>query len=256
MLDPADLIGVLELHHQRVIQTWRAFTPDQWAHPSRNADWTVHQTVRHVADTHELGAGAANGDTEGNEIVGFDPNSTPDAWLDDSAGESPAATIDRFAAATTRLRSGVSNRLAADDQTQSRTVYGTAHWTTNVVHILWDSWLHERDILLPLGLDAESTTGEQRLVGLYGLLMAVVPTMLFKQSIAATVELVGLDRHTISVTCGPDGITAEEDSGAEVNITGSHASAIDALAGRGRTVSDALPGVPEEFGAMAAFLSG
>lgn len=253
-LDADELGDLLRAHHQRLLDNWQGFAPAQWESPSRNKEWTVHHTVRHVADVVERGAAAMNREPALGEDA-FDPRSTPDAWLAASDGESPVDTIDRFTAASTVFRAGVADRLAAGDNSRDRTVYGTAHWTVNVAHVLWDSWLHERDVLLPLGLPAPSTEEEERLVGLYGLLMALVPSMTFEQSISATVQLRGVGLRTIEVSCDAGFLGSAEVPAGAAPITGAMPAAIDALAGRGDAVADALPGAPEELGFLAAFFN-
>lgn len=253
-LSSEELVGLLADHHRRLIDTWSAFTSSQWAHQSRNAKWTVHHTVRHVADAMERVTSAVHGDPL-LDVDGFDPLSTPEAWLASSDDESSIATIDRFAAASTRFRRGVSDRLACGDDSRDRTVYGTAHWTVNVAHVLWDSWLHERDVLLPLGQPALSSEEEQRLVSLYGVLMALAPSMLSGQSLSSTVQLTGLGVRTIEVSCEPGSLRSAEVPAIGAVIAGAMPAAIDALAGRGDAVANALPGAPEELGFLAALFN-
>jgi len=253
-LDAEELVDLLAVHHRRLVDTWQGFSPAQWERQSRNTEWTVHHTVRHVADAMERVTAAVNREPAlgANE---FDPRSTPASWLTSSEGESPGATIDRFVAASTSLRAGVGDRLASGDDAHDRTVYGTAHWTVNVAHVLWDSWLHERDVLLPLGQPATSSEAEERLVGLYGLLMALVPSMMFEQSVSATVQLRGVGLRTIEVSCDGDSLLSDEVPTGAATISGAMPAAIDALAGRGDAVADALPGAPEELGYLAAFFN-
>lgn len=253
-LDSDELVDLLAVHHRRLIVTWQNFASAQWQHQSRNAEWTVHHTVRHVADGAERVAAAVNG----HPVRGggaFDPRTTPSEWLAASEDESPSATIERFAAASTSLRTGVADRLESGDMTHDRTVYGTAHWTVNVAHVLWDSWLHERDVLLPLGQPAPCSEEEERLVGLYGLLIALVPSMTFGHSISSTVRLTGVGQRTIEVSCHENSLVSSEVPVTAGAICGAMPAAIDALAGRGDAVGDALPGAPEELGFLAAFFN-
>lgn len=253
-IGPEELVDLLAVHHHRLIDTWQSFAPAQWAHHSRNTEWTVHHTVRHVADAMERVVAAANGEPTLDKHD-FDPRSTPTVWLTTSEDELPSATIERFAEASASHRTRISDRFACGDDARERTVYGTAHWTVNVAHVLWDSWLHERDVLLPLGQPAPSSKAEERLVGLYGLLMALVPSMMFEQSVSSTVQLSGLGTHTIEVRCDAGSLRSSEVPGVATAISGAMPAAIDALAGRGDAVADALPGAPEELGFLAAFFN-
>ncbi|MEQ8841657.1 MAG: maleylpyruvate isomerase family mycothiol-dependent enzyme [Acidimicrobiales bacterium] len=247
------LTAVLTDHHQRLVETWRTFTREQWDHPSRNPEWTVHQTVRHLADALDRGAGIVTVDRSQGEPR-FDPRSTPDEWLAASDHDSPERTIERFSSAASTYRDRVGERWAAGDTAHESTVYGTAHWTVNVAHLLWDSWIHERDVLLPLGLPAVSSEAEERVVGLYGLLMALVPSRSTGRSVVATVQLRGLGRHTIEATNEAGSLVSAEISDDAPAICGVLTETIDALAGRG-DVADALPGAPTELGMLAAFFN-
>ena len=74
-LDAEELPLVLAAHHARLMRGWREFTADQWDSASRNERWSVHETVRHVADAMERGAGAADGDDDVEFLDQFDPRS-------------------------------------------------------------------------------------------------------------------------------------------------------------------------------------
>lgn len=138
-LDADELLAILQTHHARLIDTWRGFTSDEWEHATRNDRWSVHQTVRHVADGTERGAAQVCRDPDRDVLDGFDPRSTPEAWLAASEGEAPSASIERFERAAQRLVAGARDRLAAGDDSQDQAVYGDVHWTVNLVHLLWDS---------------------------------------------------------------------------------------------------------------------
>jgi hypothetical protein len=254
-LDADELSSVLATQQARLTRGWREFTVDQWDCATRNERWSVHETVRHVADGMEFGAAAADGDNDLEALDGFDPRSTPDTWLAGSSGESPAATMERFDVAACRFRDALRTRLASDDDARATTVYGEAHWTMNVAHLLWDFWVHERDVLLPLGIEQHCPVDEERLVGLYGVFMSAVPSKLFDQPMSAAVELVGRNRSTLSLSFDGREIICEEDAGAAVSATGEHGPALDALAGRGLAVDEALPGAPPEMGLLAAYFN-
>ncbi|MEZ5169070.1 MAG: hypothetical protein R2695_22230 [Acidimicrobiales bacterium] len=226
-----------------MVRTWTGFTADDWTRPSRNADWTMHLTARHVADAMQAGTASVCGEPAPFAVGAFDPNSTPDDWLRSSAHESPAATIDRFTHAAEQLRHAVGTRMAAGDQSQGATVYGPAHWTVMVVHLLWDSWLHERDILLPLGRTPASTPDEDRLAVLYGLLMAMLPSRMTGETLTVTIGLDGPAPRTVMASCRGDQIEAAEvrvgdatDTTAE--LVADPATLTDALSGRGRSLTE------------------
>lgn len=251
-----ELVGVLTTHQERLLRSWQSFSDEQWDHPSRNASWSVHDTVRHVADVMQGSAAGVRGESSPFKVDGFDPNATPDVWLAASADDPPARTIERFAEAAPRWRERVGERAAADDASIGRTVYGPAHWSVGVVHVFWDSWLHERDVLLPLSLPAESSIGEQRLAGLYGALMALVPARMMEQPITTSIAFGGLEPHAVAVSHDGGRLVSSEADADEAVLAADAAAVIDSLSGRGDPVSLVLPGAPEELGILAAFLQG
>lgn len=256
LLEPDRFMAVFEAHRRRLVDTWTSFGPDDWGHASRNADWTVHQTVRHVADAMERGAAKVRGEADAGSLDGFDPRATPDRWLAASATESPAETIRRYDSAAARMADGFERRWG--DDSFDEVVYGRAHWTVNPAHIVWDSWLHERDVALPLGLEPASSGDEERIVGLYGLLISLLPSRMMEQTVSTAVELVGLTAGAgaIELRCEGGTIGVAEVTDAAVVASGALRESIDALAGRGCSVEQALPGAPAELGYFAAFLSG
>lgn len=250
------LLSVLELHHRRLLDRWRGLTHDEWRRGTRNPKWSVHDTARHVADAMEQGAAAAEGADDLESLRDFDPRSTPLEWLEGSAGETPAETCSRYETAARRLRDAVGSRLAAGDDARATTVYGDAHWTMNVVHILWDSWIHERDVLLPADESQTCSAEEERLVGLYGVFMAGVPSKVLGLELTAIVTLEGQQATTLELRCAGEQLSCRETPAGRSQASGDHGQAVDALSGRGLSVEDALPGAPGELALLAAYMQG
>jgi DinB family protein len=249
-----ELVGVLEVHHTRTLALWGSLTADQWSQPSRNQAWTIHETARHAADALEVGTARLTDIASPLRLDGFDPNTTPDEWLARSDGETPADTIDRYFSTARQSRVGVAERMARGDNSVTGAPYGEAHWATLVVHLLWDSWLHERDIAFPLGLDAPSTPDEQRLVGLYAVLMALVPLQGADPAAEHHLALGGDIDSTIRGRTDGGGIDVREVS--EPCEMGADAPAlIDSLSGRGTPITELIPEIPEPLTLFAAYLS-
>jgi len=255
-LSAEEFVGVLSAHHDRVVEMWQALTPEQWEELSRNPAWSVHDTARHVADAMALGASAVLGEPSPFTLGEFDPRSTPDIWLAESAGDVPARTVERYADAAQRLRVRVGERMAAGDSSLGRTVYGPAHWSVNVVHIFWDSWLHERDVLIPLGLVAESTNDEQRLAALYGLLMAMVPARMMEQSFTATIDFTGSGGHVVTAAHESGEISSAESFSLDTDLAGDLCTVVDSLSGRGEALEELIPEAPAMLGSLGQFMAG
>lgn len=152
---PDDVRAPFVRQRRRLAAALEGLGPEQWAAPSRCAGWRVQDVVAHLTDadgywTISLQAGLAGEPTR--ILDGFDPEATP-AALVGAAGDPPAEQVrDRFLGATAALLDAIE---ALDDAGWSATVEappGHVATTAMVHHALWDGWVHERDILLPLGL--------------------------------------------------------------------------------------------------------
>src|SRR5215472_9735098 len=99
--DPQHLVEVLGEQRHRFAAILRRFGPDDWAVPTRCADWSAHEVVRHLCDCNMIAGGAE--DRTLDITAGFDPRITPRPWLTASVGQSPAATLGRLEATTEEL---------------------------------------------------------------------------------------------------------------------------------------------------------
>lgn len=253
-LSPDELVGLLAAHHGRLIDNWTGLTDEQWSCPSRNARWTVHETVRHVADAMEATAAGVADRESRFSVDGFDARTTPIGWLAGSAGESPSRTIERFAAAAETTRDLTGRRLAAADASIRAMVYGPVHWSVGVVHAFWDSWVHERDVMLPLGLPANSTVDEARLAGMYGLLMATLPARMMEQPFTVEVRLAGPDR-VVAAAHDRGRCAGWETDATAADLAGEVGRVVDALCGRGDPIAEVLPGSPALLSAFGAHMA-
>lgn len=172
-----------------------------------------------------------------------------------SGDDSPSRTIERYATAAVRLRNRVGERVTAGDASIGTTVYGPAHWSVAVVHVFWDSWLHERDTLLPLGLPVQATIDEQRLAGIYGLLMIMVPLKIMETSFSAVIEYTGPAGRTVAATHEDGRVSSIETEPTDTELTGELCTVVDALSGRGTPIAELLPAAPDLLGFFARFMS-
>ena len=150
-LDMPHLVEVFGEQRQRFVAVLRGFGPDDWAAPTRCADWSAHDVVRHLCDATAFATAAGPDDRTLDMTAGFDPRITPREYLAASAGESPAATLGRLVATTSELLACARGRLAGGSRFDVYLPYGPMDWTVLLLHLFWDSWIHERDVLLARG---------------------------------------------------------------------------------------------------------
>jgi uncharacterized protein (TIGR03083 family) len=209
-LDPGRLLEVFGEQRQRFVAVLRGFGPDDWAAPTRCADWSAHDVIRHLCDCNALAAGAGPDDRTLDVTAGFDPRITPRGWLTASADESPGATLRRFEATTEELLALQRARLAQNRRFNVGLPYGPMDWTVLALHGFWDSWLHERDVLLTRGTEHPTDGDATFYATAYGLFIAAVVASMFGDQVQEKLTLGGggggvfdLDSHggvTLTVT--------------------------------------------------------
>ena len=239
-LDPEHLLEVFGEQRRRFVAVLRGFGPDDWAAPTRCADWSAHDVVRHLCDGTAIGIAAGPGDRTLDLTAGFDPRITPRGWLTASAGESPAATLGRLVATTSELLACARGRLAGGSRFDVYLPYGPMDWTVLILHLFWDSWIHERDVLLARGAEHPTSDDATGYAAAYGLFISAVVASLFGDPVRDTLML-----------GGDSGGTFDLDSRGAVTLTVGRehaagppaAEVADALAGRApaAAVLGALP---------------
>jgi uncharacterized protein (TIGR03083 family) len=240
-LDPEHLLEVFGEQRRRFAAVLQEFGPGDWAAPTRCPGWSAHEVVRHLCDCNARGASAGPDDRTLDLTAGFDPRTTPSGWLTASAGEPPEATLSRFLATTEELLAVLRARLAQDRRFDVRLPFGPMDWTVFVLHGFWDSWLHERDVLLPRGADHPTDGDATGYAAAYGVFIAAAVASMFGDPVQDKLTLGGdgggvfdLDSHGDAVTLTVTRLTTAGPPAAQVT---------DALAGRAPT-SAVLGGLP------------
>ena len=214
--------------------------PSDWAAPTRCADWSAHEVVRHLCDANAIGIAAGPDDGTLDTSERFDPRTSPRTWLAASAGESPGVTLDRFVATTGELFALARDRLAQGRRFDVRMPYGPMDWTVLMLHGFWDSWIHERDVLLARGID-HPTDGDATLYATaYGVFIAAAVASMFGGQVQEKLTLGGEGGGIFEVDSrGGVTLTVRRVAGAGPRA----AEVADALAGRAQ-IAAALPELP------------
>jgi uncharacterized protein (TIGR03083 family) len=227
--DPWHLLDVFSRQRQRFTAVLHRFGPADWAAPTRCAEWSAHDVVRHLCDTNIRAAGVGPDDRTLDVGAGFDPRITPRRWLAASDGEPPDATLGRFVATTEDRLARDRARHAQGRRFDVLMPYGPADWTVRMLHGFWDSWLHERDVLLAQGRCHPTDADATWYATAYGVFLAAAAAAMFGDPVRETLTLGGdgggvfdLDRRG-GVTLTVTRVTAAGPPAAQLT---------DALAGR------------------------
>jgi uncharacterized protein (TIGR03083 family) len=148
----------------------------EWATPSRCDGWSVQDVVAHLVGVNAFWALSITKGREGEPtryLTRFDPVDTPARMVEDARGVPPREVLDRFVESNTALAASLAD-LAQDDWTSVLAEGPPGHVSLRCIalHALWDSWVHERDVLLPLGrptvVEDDEVRGSLRYVAALG----------------------------------------------------------------------------------------
>jgi uncharacterized protein (TIGR03083 family) len=155
---PDDVLEPLTRQRRRLLATLAELDDAQWAAPSRCEGWSVQDVIAHLCGTNQFWAvsiacGRQGAPSQFLAAVGFDPVATPEQMVDAVRHEAPAATLARFDETNAALAESLVAITEAEWMAPAEAPLGHVPLCAVVAHALWDSWIHERDIVVPLGLD-------------------------------------------------------------------------------------------------------
>ena len=209
------------------------FTDEQWAHPSRCEGWSARDVIVHLDSTNffwtlSIAAGLRGEPTM--YLSTFDPVASPATSVAQSGDLSFAEVRDRFVESTDTLV----RQLEALD-TDACTMLAEAppgHVPISSVlhHALWDAWVHERDILLPVGREPDREADEVRACLRW--VAALGPALALSRGEVRTGRLaIEATNPDVEVLVEIDGRVAvtEESGHADVVLQGDAVELVDAL---------------------------
>jgi uncharacterized protein (TIGR03083 family) len=152
MGDPA---APLLRQRRRLADTVAGLDADQWAAPTRCEGWSVQDVVVHLTTTNQFWAVSITAGRNGAPtrlLAKFDPVATPAELVALERSKSSAEVLERFVGSNDDLAASIADLDDAGWAIPAEAPPGHLALRCVVLHALWDSWIHERDIMLPLGL--------------------------------------------------------------------------------------------------------
>ena len=128
----------------------------QWQAASRCAGWTVQDVVAHLVGVTafwEASVGAGLAGTPTRLLAAFDPAATPPLMVEPMRTLTPNEVLEQFVSSNDGFLGAIEG---LDERGWSMIAEAPAgHLPIRILvhHALWDCWVHERDIALPLGLE-------------------------------------------------------------------------------------------------------
>ena len=123
---------------------------------SRCAEWTVRDVVAHLVGVNVVLAASVIAGLAGtpSRILGggFDPATTPPLMVNQMTSLTTAEMLERFVSTNEALIGAVADLTDEGWSTMAESPVGHVPIRLIAQHALWDCWVHERDIAIPLGM--------------------------------------------------------------------------------------------------------
>jgi len=242
-VDPVATLAAYARHRRRFAAEVASLDEAALGSQSRCSLWSVADVLRHCRDVDEWMQALWSGERP--PFTSFDPILTPHEFVLAGRAISDLEARDRYVASAETMAVDVGASGPERWGLPSISPVGFVPWWLSALHVFFDSWIHERDVLLPLGVPVPVEESEALPVLAYS--FAIVGTLIKEPTdvIVAGVRVVAGD--------SPSRATPVTDA-VDVNA----ARIIDALLGRGN-VAEALtgadPDVVDRFGALARIFS-
>jgi len=260
LFDPHTTLATLAGQRKRFASTVATLSAEELASPSRCEGWTVADLLRHLVWVDATMQRLWSGDET--PAAGFDPRTTPNEAVRADRAVPDEEIRRRYLSSTETMVVGLESADPKRFGQPSLSPAGRVPWWMSAMHMGWDSIVHERDALAPLGRAVEVVPGETIPSLAYSLVLA----SLFDRRDQLHVRMgpIHLCRDGGPVTAwavarGPDENTASHppfDDQSTV-LTGDPVATIDALCGRG-SLAQTLNGdaaVIDRLGGLARYFA-
>ncbi len=242
-VDPAAALAAYAQHRRRFAAEVASLDEDALAAQSRCSLWSVADVLRHCRDVDEWMQALWSGSMP--PFTSFDPILTPHEFVVAGRAVSDIEARDRYLTSSETMAADVGSSGPERWGLTSFSPLGVVPWWLSALHVFFDSWIHERDVLLPLGVPVPVEESE------------ALPVLAYSFAIVGTL----IKEPTDVVVAGMRVVAGKPPAKATPVAPGVDAEApaiIDALLGRG-SVDAALAGfdpvIVKRFGALARIFS-
>jgi uncharacterized protein (TIGR03083 family) len=161
--EPDDQVAPVVRQRRRLEAMLVNLSEHDWVSASRCAGWTVQDVVAHIVGVNRfwhasLLAGLAGAPTR--ILAGFDPATTPPLLVAPMRALTPRELLDQFVSSNDAFLAIVAELDNSGWALLAESPAGHVPIRLLACHALWDCWVHERDIALPLGLNPATEPDE------------------------------------------------------------------------------------------------
>ncbi len=153
--DVDDQLEPMARQRKRLEAQLATFTDDQWQTHSRCTDWTVRDVIAHLVGVNQFWTYSVKCALAGNPsrlLANFDPAGTPAEMVAGMVAISTSEVLAQFVFSNREFLASLDGLTTAQWGMLGESPAGHVPLRLVAQHALWDSWIHERDIMVPLGL--------------------------------------------------------------------------------------------------------
>lgn len=162
---PDDQSAPVARQRRRLEAMLGALSDTEWKSPSRCDGWTVQDVIAHLVGVNgfwDVSVSAGIAGTPTRVLAGFDPAAHPPLMVEAMRAQTPQGVLEQFV----KSNDGFLRALADLDEHGWSTIAESpaGHVPIRLLahHALWDCWVHERDVALPLGLTPAAEPDEMQ----------------------------------------------------------------------------------------------
>lgn len=174
---PANVVSAWRSHRRRFRRWFNDLPAERWSDATRCSDWAVSDIAQHLISgaqflgytLHQAGKGQAT-----HLLEGFDTQATPALTTAQWGGRSTAELLAQLEAMDSRVDEQIDALAPGEWATWAEAPPGRVRAYVAINHFLFDSWVHERDVMLPAGEEPAIVADEAACVVSYVLALAGV----------------------------------------------------------------------------------
>lgn len=175
---PTDVVAAWRSHRRRLRHWFAGLPAERWSDPTRCSEWTVSDIAQHlISGAQFLGYTlhqAGKGGESTRLLQEFDAQTTPAVTTAQWGGRSTDSLLTELGAMDSRVDEEINALADQEWHAWAEAPPGRVRAHVAINHFLFDSWVHERDLMLPAQESPETVPEEATCVASYVLALAGV----------------------------------------------------------------------------------
>jgi uncharacterized protein (TIGR03083 family) len=234
--EPAQVAVAWRSQRARLRGWFAGLDEDAWRGPTRCSEWDVTQLAQHLASGAQFLGYTLHKADKGEPtslLADFDAQATPGAAAQVFAGLSADELLAQLEAMDANVERQLDGLTGEGWHAPAEAPMGRVPAYVSLNHFLFDSWVHEHDLMLPTGQQPLLDPREATVVATYVLALAgLAATQESPEPRSLRVHLTDLDLHLAVEMADGSSRVAPGRSDGPVSAAGTAASVVDVATGR------------------------